>query len=408
MQRLRMSIPYFKELGYESEVVTVDENYIDVKMDKLLLQSVPADVKIHKVKALSKKWTSKFGLGSLALRSLWYYRQKVNKLLASKNFDLIYFSTTQFPVCILGAYWKKKFKVPYVIDMQDPWHSEYYQNKNADERPKKYWFSYRLNKYLEPIAMKSVDGLVSVSAKYIQDLKFRYPVIKGIPELTLPFSSFSVDFDIARQNQQKFKKLLNDQYFNIVYVGRGGKDMHRAIDPVFSAFKAFTSLNSEAGKFIKFHFIGTSYASGGEGEATIMPLARKYGLEHNVIEITDRIGFYHTLVTLLQADALFIPGSDDPGYIASKLYPYLLSNKPLLAVFNPQSPAIDVLHEFDLDTAYDFESVTSIDLIPFFEKLLAKTLTTSVYNERAIIKYSAREMAKQQIAFFNLIINGNH
>ena len=125
MQRVRISLPFFNSYGWHAEIVTVDEKYADMVRDELLLESVPPNIKIHKVKAFNKKWTSKIGLGSIGLRSLYYYLKKVNSLLKNNNFDLIYFSTTQFPVCILGAYWKRKFKVPYVIDMQDPWYSTY-------------------------------------------------------------------------------------------------------------------------------------------------------------------------------------------------------------------------------------------------------------------------------------------
>jgi len=69
MQRVRMSLSYFTENGWDAEVVMVDERYSDMQWDNLLLQSVPSNIKIHKVKALAKKWTSRFGLGSIALRS---------------------------------------------------------------------------------------------------------------------------------------------------------------------------------------------------------------------------------------------------------------------------------------------------------------------------------------------------
>src|SRR5690606_16191048 len=111
--------------------------------------------------------------------------------------DLVYFSTTQFPVCILGAYWKRKFGIPYVIDMQDPWHSEYYQNKPKNEQPPKYWFSYRLNKWLEPIAIKQVDGLIAVSEQYIKDLQQRYNL--NIPNKTITFGYSEIDLNISQQ-----------------------------------------------------------------------------------------------------------------------------------------------------------------------------------------------------------------
>lgn len=80
MQRVRMSLPYFSDFGWVAEVVVVHERYSDVIKDPLLLQSLPANVKIYKVKAFDKKWTSKIGLGSMALRSLPYYFLKVNYL----------------------------------------------------------------------------------------------------------------------------------------------------------------------------------------------------------------------------------------------------------------------------------------------------------------------------------------
>ena len=117
MQRIRTSLPYFKSFGWDASVAIVNEEFTDQVQDNLLLQSIPQDIKVYKVKAFGKKWTGRLGLGSIALRSLWFYLQAVNKILKGEKFDLIYFSTTQFPVCILGSYWKKKFKVPYVIDM---------------------------------------------------------------------------------------------------------------------------------------------------------------------------------------------------------------------------------------------------------------------------------------------------
>lgn len=406
MQRVRMSLPYFSDFGWVAEVVVVHERYSDVIKDPLLLQSLPANVKIYKVKAFDKKWTSKIGLGSMALRSLPYYFLKVNYLLKKEKYKLIYFSTTQFAVCILGAYWKKKYNVPYVIDMQDPWHSDYYRNKPKEQQPKKYWFSYRLNKYMEPIAVKSCDGLISVSDDYIKDLKERYPGIKDLPSATITFGAFSPDFQIADENKSSFKPLLLPGFRNVVYIGRGGIDLHNAIAPVFKQLKQ--GLKDKPEKFgkLKFYFIGTSYAASGEGALTMLPLAEKFGAAQCVVELTDRISFYHTLVTLKQADALFIPGSDDPKYSASKIYPYLLTKKPLLAVFNSKSPVIKILEEYGANYVYSYDATPDIDhkIGNFLNDLFKDGLREQLYNEHALEKYSAENMARRQCELFNLVI----
>lgn len=405
MQRIRMSLPHFADHGWDAEVIMVDEGYTDMNQDQLLLQSIPTSIIIHRVKAFRKQWTSKLGLGNIALRSLWFYRKKVNLLLKDKKYDLVYFSTTQFPVCILGAYWKKKFDIPYVIDMQDPWHSDYYQDKPKDQRPPKYWFSYRLNKYLEPIAMKNVAGLISVSDAYINDLKNRYPIIKNIPSATITFGAFEPDMQIAEQNQHSFTNLLDPQFINIVYIGRGGIDMHKAIAPVFTALKQGLVSNEQVFEQLRFYFIGTSYAPAGEGKPSVLPLAKQYGVEAQVVEMTDRISYYHTLITLQQANALFIPGSDDPQYTASKIYPYLLTQKPLLTIFNRESSAMKILNEYGVKHVYSYNDVKQTDLYTFFTAIVSGDNKITSYNTAAINKYSARQMAIKQCDFFNTIIN---
>jgi len=407
MQRIRMSLPYFKQFGWAADVVVVDDKYSEMIKDELLLQSIPPDVNIYKVDALSKKLTAKVGLGSLALRSMWYYLKAVNRLLKATRYDLIYFSTTQFPVTILGAYWKKKFNIPYVIDVQDPWHSEYYRDKPKDQRPPKYWFSYRLNKYLEPVAMKQVNGLISVSDGYIDDLKKRYPTIKNIPAVTIPFGAFKPDLQIAADNETLFKPLLNSDYKNIVYVGRGGVDMQPALNAIFKALKKILDGSSRLSKNIRLYFIGTSYAPAGQGNLTVMPLAQTYGVAENVIELTNRISYYHTLATLQQADALLMPGSDDPQYTASKIYPYLLTNKPLLAVFNSKSPALNVLKEYNAPFAYSYDGDENIQekISAFFSHIADGTVSTPHYNADATQKYSAENMTKLQCQFFDKVIS---
>lgn len=403
-----MSLSYFKDFSWEAEVICVDQKHSEMPKDNLLLQSIPADTIIHQVKAFSKKWTSKFGLGSLALRSLWFYHKKVMLLLQAKNYDLVYFSTTEFPVCILGAYWKKRFHIPYVIDMHDAWHSDYYQDKPKKEQPAKYWFSYRLHKYLEPIAMKNCDGLISVSPDYIQVLQQRYRQLKNKPSAVIPFGAFKKDFEIAKQNTSVCPPAVqfDPNKINIVYVGRGGADMQQAIELLFYAVKE--ALKTEAGLFnkLRFYFIGTSYAPKELAKPTISPIAKEFGLEKQVTEITGRVGFYSTINTLLAADALFIPGSDDPQYTPSKIYPYLLAQKPLLAIFHPASPALQVMKDCYAKYTFDYHAANemNLNLYDFLKNVVMKN-TGQHYNQEAIEKYAAKNMVCNQCALFDQVLN---
>jgi hypothetical protein len=408
MQRIRMSLPYFKKFGWEPEVVFVDPIHSEMVKDELLNDSIPSEIKLHSVQAFSKRWTSKIKLGSIALRSLWFYKQKVNNILKTSHFDLIYFSTTQFPVAILGNYWKKKFRVPYVLDMQDPWHSDYYLDKPKSGQPAKFWFSYRLNKYLEPLVLKNVSGLISVSDAYISTLKNRYPEIANIPSSVITFGAFEDDFKIVRKFSSSLKPAFtrSENTLHLVYVGRGGKDMEKAIRLLFGAFKVGLDTNPSIFNKLRFHFIGTSYAPAGEGKPTIYPVAEEFDVQNFVDEQTDRIPFYQGLQTLLNADALFVPGSDDPHYTASKIYPYILAAKPLLAIFNPLSSITDVINRCNAGLVININEADEAknSILKFLSNLASGDLTSLTINHENFREYSSENMTRQQCVLFDEVL----
>lgn len=404
--RVRMSLSYYKNCGWDAEVVTVEPKYSDFVKDDLLFQSIPPDIKIHYVKAFEKKQTAKAGLGSIALRSLYYYNVKVRQLLKQKKYDLIYFSTTQFPVCILGNYWNKKFNIPYVIDFQDPWHTDYYKNKPKAERPPKYWFSYRLNKFFEAIAMKRVGGLIAVTDAYIAILRDRYPRLRSVPSSVITFGAFKPDFDIAAKNEIKSYIEKSAGKISIAYVGVVGEIMAPSLKVLFKCLSVLKHTDRDLYERFEWFFIGTSYAPAGTGKETVVPIARAFSADEYVKEQTDRISYFEALKTIMMADALLIIGSDEPMYTASKLYPYLLTGKPLLAIFNSGSPAVEVLKEYGAVYTYSYDATKDIELKieDFLKKLSAGQLGEQRYDADAIKKYSAEEMAKRQCELFDRVI----
>ncbi len=402
--RVRMSLPYFEEFGWEATVISVDSVYSDTVKDPLLADSLHPQTRLIYVHALSKKWTSKLGIGGLAFRSLYFFKKKVDELLKKEHFNLIYFSTTEFPVMILGPYIKIKYGIPFVADMQDPWHTDYYEDKPKSERPKKYWLSYRLNRFLERVALSKVDGLISVSQDYIRQLKERYPAIASIPAATITFGAFAKDIEIARKNIAYAG--LDPQLIHFVYVGRGGYDMADSLSILFETFASLLSTEPDMQK-IRFHFIGTSYAPAGKGKPTIAPLAEKWGLETYVTEQTDRVPFYKGLSLLLQADALFVPGSNDPNYTASKIFPYIMANKPMLALFHSQSSAGEIITSCEAGTvAQTNHPETAAEIVKnFLMDAAARKFIIPATDYAIFERYSAKSMTMQQVQLFESVLN---
>jgi hypothetical protein len=62
-----------------------------------------------------------------------------------------------------------------------------------------------------------------------------------------------------------------------------------------------------------------------------------------VTEVAPRIGYLDAVRVQTQASALLLLGSSEPHYTASKLFPALLSRRPLLALYHEQSTVVEML-----------------------------------------------------------------
>jgi hypothetical protein len=412
MHRVRQSLPYFRQMGWEPVVITVDESCIEsYSTDPLLSLTIPADIEVHKVKALHVKHTRKLGLGSLSMRSYWHIRRKGNELLLKRKFDLVYFSTTAFHVMALGPVWKKKFKVPFVLDIQDPWRNDFYLDKPRHERPPKFFIAYSIDKYLEKKTIPFADGIISVSQGYCTTFSKRYPQAATLKYRVIPFGVAPVDVEIMRKHVVASPHITFEPgKINIVYVGRGGHDMAFAVSILFAAYKK--GIEAAVPEFSKIHFwfAGTSYAPAGAGKKTIQPIAEAFGVGHAVTEITDRLPYFESLYVLDKADMLFMPGSTDINYTASKIYPYLLLQKKLLAVFNENSSVVTMLQQLHYGMLVSFDHTkhaAGFYVDDCFGKLqaLLKMQDNPVLDEALFMPHLAISKTKEQVDFFNEVLN---
>ena len=310
----------------------------------------------------------------------------------------------------LGPYWKKKFTVPFIVDMQDPWRNDFYLDKPKNERPPKFWLSYRIDKYLEAKTIPFADGIISVSEGYIETFNRRYPKNISIPSIVLPFAGSKIDLVIAG-TISKFSSLISIDKTkkNIFYIGRGGHDLKRSLSILFAALKILKEENNVLFAQLQFWFIGTSYAVNGQGGKTIIPIAEEFGVSSIVTEITDRLPYYETLYWLKQADLLFVPGSIDTSYTASKIFPNILAQRPLLAIFHCKSSVVDILRITNSGVCLTFESEENLyskteECMDSIISLLWRK--TEIKTDWAAFEsYTAKAMTKKMLSFFDEVIS---
>jgi glycosyltransferase involved in cell wall biosynthesis len=405
MHRVRQSLPYFELFGYQATVLAVLPEYVEMSQDVLLEKTIPNHIPVHKVTAYSTKYTRLFSLGNLGIRSFYQLYKKGNELLKSGDFDLVYFSTTAFSSMPLGPLWKRKFGVPFIIDMQDPWRNDYYLTVPKAEQPPKFWFAHRLNTWLESITIPKMDGLLSVSKGYVQMLNDRYPATSSIPSKVLTFGAAVRDYELLSNINIASSIELDSSKINIVYVGRGGHDMKESISLVFRTYKNLLD-NHQILKECHFWFIGTSPTPDGEAKKAIELIANHYGMASNVTEISNRKPYFEVLSILQKSDIILIPGSKDENYTASKLYPNILAKKPLLCVVHSNSSMVTIVKDlnagelvlFDKENAEEHCAKVLSDIlgrIPFVPKTDWTKFDT----------FTAKHMTKEQCDFFDLVIS---
>jgi hypothetical protein len=408
-QRVRVALPYLQEFGWTAQVLAVKPQHVPHSQDAKLAEALPSNLPITYVDAWPESYTRQIGLGNVGWRCLLDMRKAGDRLLSSQKFDLVFFSTTIFPVMLLGQHWWKKFQLPYVLDFQDPWRSDYYQTKQSQPPGGrlKYGITQFLARWSEPQAMKAVEHIISVSPSYPKTLQQRYPWLQPEQFTVLPFGAAEHDFEQLTALQVKQTIFdAQDGKRHWVYVGRGGADMTIALRLLFDSIQTARRLNPEAWRSIQLHFVGTSYAPPPLAIKSIEPIAQACGVGDLVTEYTTRIPYFEAQQLLVDSDAILMIGSDDPSYTASKLYPCILAQKPILAIFHEQSSVVHILRDCQAGEVFTFgssldHSITQPQLITHLTQLATQPRSQPQINWQAFQPYSGREMTRKLCHVFD-------
>lgn len=241
-----------------------------------------------------------------------------------------------------------------------------------------------------------VDGLMSVSEKYIIDLQARYPNINHIPTAVITFGYAPIDLQLSKTLSVQYP---SSNQLLLAYVGVLGKMMEKSLNLFFDAVNHLPDFKE------KYHlsFKGTSYASAAHAQATALPIAQKKGIT-NIDEDTQRLGIFELLNYLSHADGLLIFGTDEAGYTSSKLYPYLQSGKPILGIFHPQSNAIQILSSLtnaQVVSLDDDEKTIQTKVQAYLRQIDEQSYTV---NQELFEHYSASQMTARQCELFNRVL----
>lgn len=406
MQRVRASLPYYAASGWEPHVLALRPETHGGPQDADLLATVPRDIPVTRVGGIPVALTRPFGIGTAGLRALPRLYAAGSALIRRHAIDLVFISTTMFPTMVLGRLWKTRHGTPYVLDLQDPWRSDY-AGAGAARGPKAR-AARAMHAALEPFAMRRADGVISVSPAYTETLRRRYSQISESMCATIPFGVNAADFDAARAlpwHNTYFDP--GDGRIHGVAVGRGGADMALAARILCRALRLRTLRG--AARPVALTFVGTDY--GGQ-ERSILPVAEREEIGGIVAEWPGRVPYLDGLRLLTDAGFLVILGSDDETYSPSKISPYLASGRPFVAVVHAASPVVALLREAGTGIVVTFTSSSgsaAADVEQAAETLagelpwvLDRAGASLVPGPAMMERIGARELTRRQCAAFEV------
>ncbi len=402
MQRTRLALPYLRACGWDPVVLAVAPEFVEGGvLEPLLEETYPADIRVVRARGIPPRATRWAGIGSLWLRCGRALRSAGERLLAGENFDLVFFSTTQFDAFTLGPRWKAMFGIPYVLDYQDPWINDYYGLTRTipPGGRLKFGFSQWCARRREPNVLRKASGVIAVSEAYGPMLARGNPWFDAAGVKVLPFGASERDVAISRLHRPEVSLVPNsDGLFHHVYAGRCGPDMSTSLSILFRAFRKFLEARPAEAERMRFHFVGTDYAPRPLGREWAMPYASAEGVESYVTEHCYRVPYFDALYYLANADALIAVGSNDPTYSASKIFPYVLARRPMLVVFNIHSPVMAIAAAMKCGVRYAFSSTAEVDAIAgevAKEWFLGGKMHEFVESEpSAFLPYSAEGMTR--------------
>lgn len=344
--RVRLLAPHLPEYGWEPTVLSVDPRDCETRLDAGLLGLVPRDLRVVRCRAWPARWTRRLGVGDLGLRALPGLHRAATALLARETFDALFITIFPTYPAVLGPVLSRRFGVPFVLDYIDPWVGAWGLTVGGGPggRPDlRSRLSRALAARLEPRVVRAAAALTAVSEGTYAQVLARHPELSAIPCAAIPFGGEAADFAAARRASRARHFDPADGRVHLSYVGTLLPLGFETLRAVLAAARLVAARSPARGRRLALHFFGTSNQTAPDAPARVLPVAREVGVEGMVAEIAPRIDYLDALGAQIDATGILLMGSSEPHYTASKLYPALLAERPLLAVFHEASTVVEVL-----------------------------------------------------------------
>jgi len=407
VHRARHLAAHLPAAGWEPTVLCVDEAYHTERLDPGLANLLPTGIDIVKVPALPASRMKYLGIGDIGIRAFPYLWRALQEVVPARKIDVVMITGSPFYPFLLARQVKRQLGRPVVLDFQDPWVSKWGGSRTPLTKA---WAAHQLARWLEPFAVECADFITSVSERQNDEFAERYPAFPHERLAAVPIGGDANDYIYLRAHPPAEREVIMPMdAINMSYVGTMLPRSEPLLNTVFAAIAKLAASDEKWVRRLRLNFVGTSNQPSGFGAFKVKAVAEKYGIGRFVSETPQRVPYLQAIDVLANSQALILIGSDEPHYTASKIYPALLSGRPILALFHQASSAFHILQRaggarvFGFNTHEELETMT--DTIANALREIALTPETVGASDRSVVSaYEASVIAARYATIFNRIV----
>ena len=403
MHRVRMTVGHYRDNGWAPTVLCVRAQDAGRLTDERLTRTVADDVEVVAIPAPPPRP----GLSAIGLRAWRQLLAAGGSLLMNRKFDLVFISTTAFPVMALGRAWLPRFGVPFVLDFQDPWAT--FPDSAKARRGLRHGLMRRLHRFGEAWTLPAAGGLMATSQAYVDLLHDAYPPLRDRPSLVSPFGFAQRDFAVAAELGCPLPmEWRRPGGASVLFAGVVAPGLERSLLTLFRAIATARAIRPAQFDRLTLAFIGTGYASQGNSSVAGR-LAREAGVADLVVEYPDRAPLLDVLKAQGEADLLLLLGSDDHGYTPSKTNQTLAAGRPVLCASPGRSPVAAAVAGLDSVLTLDADAELTDDAVLAWadrlKALMAGKISTTAAVQRSAA-FEAAACAARDCGLFDRVIDG--
>lgn len=435
VQRTTKYVKYLRAYGWEPVVLTIDEDKIPLR-DESLLKDVPKDQEILRTNIWSLERISKLlprrkaapvseqavassflkrlvrkalkGIFLLGYTFVFYPDDKIGwypyavrkgkERMAAGDVDLIYTTSAPFSAHLIGLSLKMSTGKPWVADLRDPWAGNKYLPFSRLRQP--------LDRLVERLCVRHADKVITVSEPLRAELAAAYPQTYSDKFLVIS-NGYDEDDLVPDERQTLPTEIPADQ----------AADLPRDVRPLIFSYtgsfynkispRVFLKAMAELLREGKLRAQDVRIQFTGQFGAESKELIAEFREAHpEIIQVSDYVPHLEATKRMLAADVLLLILNKEarPGVLTGKIFEYLGSGKPVLALI-PEGLAAELLRKAKAGIMVDPEDQAGIKegIMEYYRCWQSGKLSSTTDMEIAG-QYSRRELAGRLVQVFDALM----